>query len=372
MLKLDHKNFFELLALPNSKEKEDQLIELIDTELAQHFWANDRVWFNKLCDAGLLNVVKHCERTIQGFSLFNHKQDSNHFSNVSFIWAINSGNLELIQYFLDSPDFSLFNNRKDLNKDIGTFIQYYKERNKTYNVRDYEKLINFMAERFPGAISEIFDRASRENKNDEISEVLKKFVIKYKEELTPFLLKDFCDSLTIYCMLSLNHNSFEFGHFLRKQFQEYGLDEERVRILMYWIDPSLPVLDWMIANPDFFRFPPKHFDGMFKQLFLCPLKRKIKKEECEYFNYVVEKNLHTMTDKEFELAVHNNITLLVKKNYKKFDLYQFSDASYYDNACTRFIAKTIQTKEQREKVKEYKKLQKELPIKGDNKKRVKV
>jgi hypothetical protein len=365
-LTVDYKNFFELLNLENEVERDKQLIHLIDNHLNKHFLDDERLWFNRLCNNGLMNVILHCEKTIPNFSLYDHRYDENHFSNVSFIWTIEGGNLELIKYFINDKDFYLFKKREKLNIEIGSFLQYHKERKSYFTIENYSLIMNFLAEKFPEAIEEIFDRASRENKNDQITEVLKEFLVRYKDNLTEHLTKNENDSLTIHCMLGVLNDSYEFAKFIRKEFQEYPLDESRVQIQLYWTSRDIKHFKWMVANPDFFKLENHHFDRLFKEIFQSYFGSKNKKDNYEYFDTVVKAGLHKVTKDEFIYFFEENITNLVKKYYKEFNLKEFTELyDSYNNTSINFLKTKMAEKD-------YKELQKELKVNQNKVNRIKI
>lgn len=358
-------NFFDFLKIEDILERDTKLMELINSHLNKIYLDDNRFWFNKLCNHGLLNVIIHCEKTIPGCSLYDHRHEPNHLSNVGFIWTIESGNLDLIKYFINNKDFHLFKKRKKIDNDIGNMIQYYKERNQNFNLQNYELLINFCADQFPSAIEPIFDTVSRGNRNDESTPILKNFLLKYKTILTPTFLNYENDGLTLYCMLSVINDNYDFAKLLRKEFQEYALDESRVQVLLYWMNRNTNHFNWMVENPDFFKLETEHFNDLFERIFQSPLKTKIKKEDYDYFNTVVKSGLHKITKDEFSYSIKNNLTPLVKKYYKQFDLSEFKNLSYRNNTCTNFILTKIAEKD-------YKELQGELPTNNSKSKKIKI
>lgn len=366
--KFDYKNFYSLLEIKNSKEKEFALKDLIDTYFSKHFEAEDRRWFNTLISKGLVNLIYHCERTIPYFSLFNNEQKADHFSNVGFLWAIRSGNIEMVQYFINHEDFPKFCKYENLEKQIASFVDSYRDdchRRDCLDLNNYEQLIDILVEKFPWSIPTIFEKTILEQKNDEVTPVLKSFVCKYRPYLKDYLNNEEQENnFTRLCMVSLNHNCLEFGKFLRQQYQDITMHEEYISFyLLYLHEPF--VLKWMLENPQFFELKEEHFTEVYNKCFNNPLKTKAKKEDYEFFFMVTKANLHIVTVDEMKQAIANNLTPFVKKYYKNFKDYPF-DLSYFpENTCTRYIDKQL-------KEKQYKELLIKLPFKNIHTKKLKI
>lgn len=366
--KFDYKNFYSLLEMKDSKEKESALKDLIDHYLSKHFNADDRRWFNTLISKGLVNLVYHCERTIPYFYLFDDNNKVDHFSNVGFLWAIRSGNLEMIQYFMSHEDFPKFCRREKLEDDIARFIDSYRDdcsRSDTLNLKNYEQLIDILVEKFPWSIPPILAKVVLEQKNDEVTSVLKSFVQKYHPYLKDYLHnQEIENNFTRLCMVSLNHNCLEFASFLKQQYPDIPMHEEYVAFyLLYSHEPF--VLQWMIESPQFFDLKKINFDNMYEKAFCNPLKNKVSKNYYDFFFIATKAGLHRVTLKEMERAIINNLTPFVKKYYKQFKDYHFDLSFYSENTCTRYI-----DKQQKEKL--YKDFLLQFPAKNIHTKKMKI
>lgn len=366
--KFNYNNFYEILELKDKKIQEKQLKELIDNHFQNHFLEDSRRWFNTIVQHGLVNLIYYCEKTIPYFSLYDKHNPVDHFSNVSFLWAIESGDVDTLNYFFNHPDFSLFCKRDNLEKEIATFLYYYKERNKNFNFKNYEIIIDLLVQKFPFCIPEILEQNILKNKNDESSEFLISFINKYKPYLNDFLFDLRPDSnednCTRFFMVSLNHNNLHFADQLKKMYPNYKLKEELVSFYLCYAH-ELHTLNFLIDNPNHLNLKQEHFISIFDKIFKNPLNTKIKKEEYQFFFTVVKYNFYDITKNNFEYAIIKNLTPLVKKYYKIFKDDNFEHLNFFDNTCTRFIDKQV-------KEKNYHNLLKKLPEKGTSGKKMKI
>lgn len=361
--KFNYKNFYEILTLENKQEQEVQLKELIDSYLCYHFESDDRRWFNTLCNHGLINLIYHCEITIPYFSLYNNKEQPNHFSNVSFLWAIESGNLELIHYFTSHEDFYKFCKREKLEQEIASFIYLYKDRSKHFNLENYEHIIDFLVGKFPWAIPHILEKNVLNQKNDDVTPALKAFVQKYKPYLQDYLNNEPIENnFTRLCMVSLDHNCLEFGGFLKEQYSNIPMDRAFLSFYLLYFH-NINVLQWILDNPQFYILNKDNFTTMYKDIFQNPLNNKVKKEDYVFFFTVTKSGLHKVTYNEFQLAINSNMTPFVKKYYTQFKNDTFD--MYWENTCTKFIS-------QQKTQQAYKDLVKKLPIKNIQEKKMKI
>lgn len=359
----NYKNFYELLSLKNSKNKENLLKNLIDAYLCQHFLVDERRWFNQLCNHGLINLVYHCEQTIPEFSLFDNSQSPNSFSNVSFLWAIESGNFELIKYFTQHKDFYKFCKNKDIEKDIASFIELYRERSKKFSLKNYEKIVDFLVEKFPLSIPEIFEKAILNHNNEEITSFLKSFFIKYNSYLKNHLSQNKNDNLTRYCMISLVKNCFDFADFLKNQCPDMRLKKERLEMILYYTNRDTTVIDWILKRPQFFHLQKENFNDLFKRIFQNPIQNKIKKEDYNFFFYINKIGLNNLTKKQMQESINSNLIILVKKYYNQFINHDLNLIA--GNTCTQFIQK-------KNKEKLYKNLLNKFPVKKISDKKIKI
>lgn len=359
--KFDYKNFHELLEIDN--EKENRLKDLIDTYLCHHFYADDRRWFNTLIQHGLVNLIYHCERTIPYFTLFDNSQASDHFSNVSFLWAIESGSILMLQYVMQHEDFPKFCKQDKLEAQIAGFLYHYKNRSKSFNSDNFDSMVDMLVEKFPWSIPEILEKIVQNQKNDELTKNLKTFVNKYQPYLYDYL--DSCpkeNNLTRLCMVSFSYNCLEFGIFLREKYKNIIIQSQFLSFhLLYF--PKLNTLNHILDNPQFFVLKEENFVKMFEYLFENPLRTKPNKEEYQIFFKVTKLGLHKVTEEEMQKAIRRNMTQFVKRYYKNFNKVDFD--LRFENTCTNFILK--QKKEQL-----YKDYLKKYPVKNIATKKLKI
>lgn len=361
----DYKNFYDLLNLPHSKDKEEQLKMLIDSHLSIYFQQGDRQWFNRLCNHGLIDLVYYCERTIPYFTLYNDKESVDHISNVGFLWAIESGHIELVQYFMNHEDFPKFCKRKKLEEDIAQFINLYKERSKSFTCKNLDNLIDILVEKFPWSIPKILEKLILNQKNDEITPALKSFVNKYQPYLRDYLDSDPIESnFTRLCMVSLKYDCFEFGGFLRKKYPELQMNREFVSFYLHAYGNNINALYWMIDNPEFHTLTEENFIKLFSNTFENPLG-KVTKEDYQFFFAVTKSKLHVVTYEEYKKAIYKNLTPFVKKYYRQFRENFINFDFPLENTSTRYIDK--QKKEQH-----YKDLLKKFPEKNIQSKKFKI
>lgn len=364
----DYKNFYRILEISNSKEKEILLKELIDNYLGKHFYAEDRRWFNELIGKGLINLVYHCERTIPYFSLYDNNKPVEHFSNISFLWAIRSGNLEMVQYFMNHEDFPKFCKKEKLEEEIAKFLDYYRDdctRKDILNLKNYELLIDLLVEKFPWSIPPILAKVILGHEDDLITPVLKSFIKKYHPYLKDYLYnQEVENNFTRLCMVSLNHNCLEFGGFLKEQYPDIPMYPEFVSFyLLYQHNPF--VLQWMIENPQFFDLKKINFDNLYEKAFCNILQNKVEKKDYEFFFMATKAGLHKVTFNEFEKAINTNLTPFVKKYYKEFRTHNFDVSSMFENTCVRYI-------DRQQKEKQYKDLLVKFPAKHIHTKKMKI
>lgn len=119
--KFTYNNFYEILELSDKKLQEIKLKEFIDNYEFNDFFNHDRRWFNSIVQHGLVNLLYYCEKTIPYFSLYDKHNPVDHFSNVSFLWAIESGDVDTLNYFFNHPDFS----SNEINKSLFLKISMY-------------------------------------------------------------------------------------------------------------------------------------------------------------------------------------------------------------------------------------------------------
>lgn len=354
---LKYKQFYDLLLINDSVEKNKKIIAYIKETLHTSFWDDDRHWFNKLCYDGLLEPIQYCKNSIEDFSLYDHSKSVKDLSNVSFLWAVESGNIDLVNLFINDAQFKHFKQRPKFDNDVARMFQYYRERNKNFSVDNYEKLMFLLSKKLPSAINNILDVAIMENKNDQLTDMVQNFINIYKTQITPELIKDNHDILTIYCIKSLKNNNPKLAIFIRDQFHSYDLDKYTFSSLLNYYDREIKHIDWLLAHPDFVKLDNTYFSSIFKDIFKNPLVNKIKKDDYEYFNHLVKLGLYEVKQEDFNYGIKNNLLPLVKKYYKNFKLEQL-DYRREENKCTVFINKTI-------KEREYKKLDKQLVNKND-------
>jgi len=364
----DYQNFLAILELSDKKLQEIKLKNLIDNYELNHFFDDDRRWFNQLIQHGLVDIICYCEQTVPYFSLYDKKHKVDHFSNVSFLWAIESGNIETLTYFFNHPDFYLFCRRDNLEKEIANFLYHYKERNKNFTFKNYEKIIDLLVQKFPFSIPEILEKNILNNKNDESSEFILSFINKYKIYLYEYLFdlhpETNEDNCTRFFMVSLNHNNLHFADQLKKMYPHYELKEELASFFLCYAH-ELHTLHFLINNPNHLNLKQEHFINIFDTIFKNPLNNTIRKEEYQFFFTVVKHNFYHITKKDFEYAIIKNFTPLVKKYYKKFKNENFDHLNFFDNTCIRFIDKQI-------KEENYHNLLKKLPEKGTSGKKLKI
>lgn len=361
----DYNNFFNLLDLTDNYEKETKIKELIDNHHHNNFFGDDRRWFNTLIQKGLINLVCYCERTIPYFSLYNKKEKPDHFSNVSFLWAIESGCIDTLNYFFNHPDFYLFCKSEKLEKDIASFSYRIKE-SKNFTFKNYTEIIDLLVQKFPFSIPEILEKNILSNKNDESTDFIISFIQKYQPYLHNYLFEihEEEDNYTRFFMVSLNHNSIDFSDRLKKMYPDKILKESLVSFYMCYRH-ELHTLNFMLDNPNYFQLQEKHFSSLFKQIFNNLLSNKITKEKYQYFFKVTKHNLYTVTYDNYENAITSNFTPFVKKYYKNFQDSSFEHLRFFDNTCTHFIEKQL-------KEKNYKNLLNKLPEKGISVKKLKI
>lgn len=363
LTKFDYKNFYELLELDNANEKEEHLKELIDNYLSQHFFVDDRRWFNTLINKGLINLVYYCERNIPYFTLYDNNQNSKHFSNVSFIWAIQSGSIETLQYVMSHEDFPKFCTHPKLEQEIANALYWYSDRNKSFSHKNFDTMIDMLVEKFPWSIPEILEKLVQNQKNDDITPSLKNFVQKYH----PYL-KDYLDNspnennLTRLCMVSFSYNCLEFGNYLRQQYKDISIQSEFLSFYLLYF-PKLETLNHILDNPDFFVLKEENFPAIFKNVFENPLRNKPSKEDYQFYFTVTKNGLHKVTEEEMQTAIRRNMTAFVKRYYKDFKNIDFD--LRIENTCTNFIEK--QKKEQ-----QYKDYLKKYPKKNIIEKKMKI
>lgn len=360
---IDYKKFYEILDLTDTVEQEKQLTLLIDSYLAPFFGDDERRWFNTLCNRGLINLVHHCERTIPDFTLYDNNEKPESFSNVSFLWAIESGNFELIQYFTLHEDFYKFSERLNLEYQIGSFVQSYRKKNKIFNLQNYEKIIDFLISKFPWAISHIFDSAVMGNHNEYMTYSLKSFVSKYKSYLIDHLTENDNDNLTRYCMISLNQYCFEFAEFLKSHYPEIPLQKDRLEMLLYYSNRDISIITWIVDHPTFFILKEENFNELYKRIFQNPFGARIKKEDYDMFFHLVSVKLHQVTKEEMQLSLDKNLIRFVRKFHNKFKDTSFN--LWADNTATHFWDK-------QQKQRHYKILLNKLPAKGTPSKKLKI
>ena len=173
----DFYNLFEFYK-DNSQKKYEAVISFIEANKTLLEKDEERKWLAKICEEGSLNLLHYCEKTFPSFSLYDQSKSVEHYSNLAFLRAILSGNLDIIDYFIQHPDLHYFLKRDNIEQDVGRTIEQYKDNHKRRNTLDYDKITNYknltfyLAEKVPRVCSYIFDFASRNNKNDEISFIL--------------------------------------------------------------------------------------------------------------------------------------------------------------------------------------------------------
>ena len=366
--KFTYHNFYEILELSDTKLQEIKLKEFIDNYEFNDFFNHDRRWFNTIVQHGLVNLIYYCEKTIPYFSLYDKHNPVDHFSNISFLWAIESGDVDTLNYFFNHPDFYLFCRRDNLETEIANFLYHYKERNKNFTFKNYEKIIDLLVQKFPFSIPEILEKNILKNKNDESSEFILSFINKYKIYLYEYLFdlhpETSEDNFTRFFMVSLNHNNLYFADNFKKMYPDYHLIEE---LASFYLCNSheLHTLNFLIDNPNHLHLTKKNFINIFDIIFKNPLNNIIKKEEYQFFFTVVKHNFYDITKNNFEYAIIKNFTPFVKKYYKIFKDDNFEYLNCFDNTCTRFIDKQV-------KEKNYHNLLKKLPEKGTSGKKMKI
>lgn len=364
----DYKNFYSLLEINDPIKKEHALKELIDNYLSQHFFAEDRRWFNTLISYGLVNIVHYCEKTISDFCLYDKNHPSNHFSNVGFLWAIRSGDLDMVQYFMNHKDFPQFCHYDQLEKSIAQFVELYFDDCKRHNsidIGNYEQLIDILVEKFPDSMGYIFDKSILNQREDEITPFLISFVKKYHPHLKDFLHNtDVENNFTRLCMISLNYHSFQFVEFLKQIYPDISMDDEFVSFyFVYQHNPR--VLKWLIDNPNFLTLNKNHFNDIYEKIFNSKLKNKVKKSDYEFFFMTTKAGFHKVSIYEIKAAISSNLTPFVKKYYKEFKDYVFDLSLYPENDCVLFIHK-------QQKEKQYRELLQIFPPKNTNIKKIKI
>lgn len=369
-----YSDFYDLFELhkDNPQAINEAVISFIEAHKSLLEKDEERKWLVKICEEGSLSLLHYCEKTFSTFSLYDHSKPVEHYSNLGFLRAILSGHLDLIDYFVKHPELSHFLKRKHIGEDIGRTIEQYKDnhkRRKTFDydrINHYENLICYFANKITGVCSYIFDFASRNNEQDEITPVLSRFVNQYHDDLEDFFTNDDNDCLTIHFMLNSDHESYHFAQFLKNKFPKHILDKERVEIMLYWgSNHNIKQLQWLLEHPELYQLNSSHFHAIFRQLFESPLKTKIKKEDYEYLNELIKNNLYALSFHDFEKAIIGNMTPLVKKYHKQFKDDAFSQLYYYNNTCTYFLEKY-------EAAQKYNKLDKQLKQKDSSSKKFKI
>lgn len=345
-----YKNFYQLLKLENPEDRETQLKELIDTYLCQHFYVEDRKWFNLLVNYGLLNLVKHCENTIADFSLYDNNHHCDHASNSSFLKSVQSGNIELVDYFLNHKDFNKFCKSSTIHEDVATFLNFTPNVT-NFNVKNFEKLIFKLADTFPLYIPFAFNKLIINQKNDEITPALKSFIEKYHNILKYYLDNEAKENtLTRLCIISLNNDCYDLGYFLRKKFSYIKLDSDLIGFGVC-SRRNTQVLDYVLNNPDFFELKPEHFTNIFSWLFSNAVSSNPVKHDFQFYFHVTKLGLHTVTHIEMQQAINKNLAPFIRKYYSKFSEENFDLSK--DNTCTRFINKVKTEKMYKDYLKKY-------------------
>lgn len=369
-----YSDFYHLFELHknNSQTKNEAVISFIEGNKSLLEKDEERKWLAKICEEGSISLLHYCEKTFPTFSLYDHSKPAEHYSNLGFLRAILSGNLDIIDYFIHHSDFTHFLQRKDIEQNIGQTIELYKDNHKRRNTFDYDKinhyenLIFYFAEKITGVCPYIFDFASRSNEQDEITPVLSRFVNQYYDNLENFFTNDDNDCLTIHFILNIDHESYNFAQYIKNKFPDHILDKERVEIMLYWGGHhNIKQLQWLLLHPELYKLDTSHFHAVFRQLFENPLRTKIKKEDYEYFNELIKHNLYTLSFSDFEKAILGNMMPLVRKYHKQFQLNEFSQLYGYNNNCTHFLEKYEATQK-------YKKLDKQLKQKDSLSKKLKI